>query len=166
MQILNNNYALVCTNFSADVEEYIRMSGGLTGSSGSQENPQLMRIRQHFEKKNKKHSQETDQLQVGVISLFHRLSLSSSSIMYYYLYSCCRRNSSNSNIVSLNWKVEMMYIARRKVSVMLVTDSSELVEYFVNTHFFNFTLLFLTPFLSLLFRLLLLKSIVIQTFLC
>ncbi len=47
---------------SGDVDEYIKLTQGLPLSS---DNPQLMRIRQVFEKKNKKHSQLADQLQVG-----------------------------------------------------------------------------------------------------
>jgi hypothetical protein len=60
---------IIIITFPADVEAYIRMSGGLESTSiagaGVQENPQLFRIRQHFEKKNKKHSQETELLQVS-----------------------------------------------------------------------------------------------------
>lgn len=44
-----------------DVEEYLRITSGVDNVT---DNPQLARIRQHFEKKNKKYSQEAEQLQV------------------------------------------------------------------------------------------------------
>lgn len=51
---------------SDDLEEYLRITGGL---ETRQDNPQLMRIRQHFERKNKKYSQELAQLQVRAYHL-------------------------------------------------------------------------------------------------
>uniref|UniRef100_A0A0N5AMQ9 Transmembrane and coiled-coil domains protein 2 n=1 Tax=Syphacia muris TaxID=451379 RepID=A0A0N5AMQ9_9BILA len=42
------------------VEEFLTMSNNMTGG---QVNPQLVRVRQHFEKKNKKFAQETEHLQ-------------------------------------------------------------------------------------------------------
>lgn len=44
----------------ADVDDFLSMTSNL---KGGQENPQIARVRQHFEKKNKKHTQETEQLQ-------------------------------------------------------------------------------------------------------
>lgn len=45
-----------------DIEEYLKITGSM-GQNRS-ENPQMTRIRQHFEKKNKKYTQETEHLQV------------------------------------------------------------------------------------------------------
>jgi cell shape-determining protein MreC len=51
----------VLNKILGDLEEYLRITGGL---ETRQDNPQTMRIRQHFEKKNKKYSHELAQLQV------------------------------------------------------------------------------------------------------
>uniref|UniRef100_A0A914D1K9 Uncharacterized protein n=1 Tax=Acrobeloides nanus TaxID=290746 RepID=A0A914D1K9_9BILA len=53
-----------------DLEEYLRITGGL---ETRQDNPQTMRIRQHFEKKNKKYSQELAQLQKKLVETEKRL---------------------------------------------------------------------------------------------
>ncbi|CAD5228338.1 unnamed protein product [Bursaphelenchus okinawaensis] len=53
-----------------DVEEYLRITNGVDNVG---DNPQLARIRQHFEKKNKKYSQEADQLQKKLDELERRL---------------------------------------------------------------------------------------------
>uniref|UniRef100_A0A183E8L0 PCM1_C domain-containing protein n=1 Tax=Gongylonema pulchrum TaxID=637853 RepID=A0A183E8L0_9BILA len=45
----------------ADVDDFLSMTSSMEGGS---ENPQLARVRQHFEKKNKKSAQEADHLQV------------------------------------------------------------------------------------------------------
>lgn len=44
----------------ADVVDFLAMTNNLRGG---QENPQIIRVRQHFEKKNKKYAQETEHLQ-------------------------------------------------------------------------------------------------------
>ncbi|VDN04574.1 unnamed protein product [Thelazia callipaeda] len=48
-----------------DVDDFLSMTSNLEGGN---ENPQLARVRQHFEKKNKKSSQEIDHLQVNIFS--------------------------------------------------------------------------------------------------
>lgn len=48
-------------SFLADVVDFLSMTSNL---KGGQENPQIVRVRQHFEKKNKKYAQETEHLQV------------------------------------------------------------------------------------------------------
>ncbi|CAD5235756.1 unnamed protein product [Bursaphelenchus xylophilus] len=53
-----------------DVEEYLRITNGVENVA---DNPQLARIRQHFEKKNKKYSQEADQLQKKLDELERKL---------------------------------------------------------------------------------------------
>lgn len=45
-----------------DVEEYLKITSSI--GQNRLENPQMTRIRQHFEKKNRKYTQETEQLQV------------------------------------------------------------------------------------------------------
>lgn len=45
-----------------DIEEYLKITSSM--GQNRHENPQMMRIRQHFEKKNKKYTQETEYLQV------------------------------------------------------------------------------------------------------
>ncbi|VDM36459.1 unnamed protein product [Toxocara canis] len=44
----------------ADVDDFLSVTSNM---GGGQENPQIARVRQHFEKKNKKHTQETEHLQ-------------------------------------------------------------------------------------------------------
>uniref|UniRef100_F1KZT8 Transmembrane and coiled-coil domains protein 1 n=1 Tax=Ascaris suum TaxID=6253 RepID=F1KZT8_ASCSU len=44
----------------ADVDDFLSVTSNM---GGGQENPQIARVRQHFEKKNKKHAQETEHLQ-------------------------------------------------------------------------------------------------------
>ena len=58
---LTNLENYVLNKILGDLEEYLRITGGL---ETRQDNPQTMRIRQHFEKKNKKYSHELAQLQV------------------------------------------------------------------------------------------------------
>lgn len=48
--------------FLADVEDFLAMTSSMEGGS---DNPQLARVRQHFEKKNKKSAQEIEHLQAG-----------------------------------------------------------------------------------------------------
>jgi hypothetical protein len=55
----------ITVRVAEDVDEYISMCGAQASPpAGAADNPQLARIRQHFEKKNKKHVQETERLQV------------------------------------------------------------------------------------------------------
>lgn len=44
-----------------DIEEYLKITASMKNRP---ENPQMARIRQHFEKKNRKYTQETEHLQV------------------------------------------------------------------------------------------------------
>lgn len=44
-----------------DIEEYLKITAPMKNRP---ENPQMTRIRQHFEKKNRKYTQETEHLQV------------------------------------------------------------------------------------------------------
>ncbi|VDK49581.1 unnamed protein product [Anisakis simplex] len=44
----------------ADVDDFLSVTNNMAGGN---ENPQIARVRQHFEKKNKKHTQETESLQ-------------------------------------------------------------------------------------------------------
>uniref|UniRef100_A0A915DUK0 Golgi membrane protein 2 n=1 Tax=Ditylenchus dipsaci TaxID=166011 RepID=A0A915DUK0_9BILA len=53
-----------------DVEEYLKNTQGIENMP---ENPQMVRIRQHFEKKNRKYTQETEQLQKRLEDLEQRL---------------------------------------------------------------------------------------------
>lgn len=48
---------------SADVDDFLSMTSNMENGS---ENPQLARVRQHFEKKNKKSSQEIEHLKVSL----------------------------------------------------------------------------------------------------
>lgn len=49
--------------FSENVDEYLRMTNNLKDDS---DNPQLLRVKQMFEKKNNKTAQNIMQLQVGI----------------------------------------------------------------------------------------------------
>ena len=55
--------------FLGDVEEFLSMSKEAEQRAGA-DNPQMARIRQHFEKKNKRHSHDTEHLQVRIFSLY------------------------------------------------------------------------------------------------
>ncbi|VDO70417.1 unnamed protein product [Heligmosomoides polygyrus] len=48
---------------SGDVEEFLMMTQGAECQKGA-DNPQMARLKQHFEKKNKRHTNELEQLQV------------------------------------------------------------------------------------------------------
>uniref|UniRef100_A0A0R3RXG4 Protein CASP n=1 Tax=Elaeophora elaphi TaxID=1147741 RepID=A0A0R3RXG4_9BILA len=54
----------------ADVDDFLSMTSSMEGGS---ENPQLARVRQHFEKKNKKSSQETEHLKKKLEQLQSKL---------------------------------------------------------------------------------------------
>ncbi|KAI1716543.1 putative transmembrane and coiled-coil 2 protein domain-containing protein [Ditylenchus destructor] len=55
-----------------DIEEYLKITSSLENRP---ENPQITRIRQHFEKKNRKYTQETEQLQKKLEDLEQKLVL-------------------------------------------------------------------------------------------
>ncbi|VBB30303.1 unnamed protein product [Acanthocheilonema viteae] len=54
----------------ADVDDFLSMTSSMEGGS---ENPQLARVRQHFEKKNKKSSQEIEHLKYAVVNYVYVL---------------------------------------------------------------------------------------------
>ncbi|VDD86009.1 unnamed protein product [Enterobius vermicularis] len=58
-------------SFLADVVDFLSMTSNL---KGGQENPQIVRVRQHFEKKNKKYAQETEHLQKKLEQLEMKLA--------------------------------------------------------------------------------------------
>lgn len=55
---------VIFNSISADVDDFLSMTSSMEGGS---ENPQLTRVRQHFEKKNKKSSQEIEHLKVSLV---------------------------------------------------------------------------------------------------
>lgn len=64
-------------SFAEEVEEMLRMTGktaNLPQSAVAAENPQVMRVRQHFEKKNKKYTQEREHLAVRLSTLIFTFS--------------------------------------------------------------------------------------------
>ncbi|MFH4977958.1 hypothetical protein AB6A40_004667 [Gnathostoma spinigerum] len=54
----------------ADVEDFLRMTKSL---ENGQDNPQMARVRQHFDKKNKKNTQETERLTIRLEQLLAKL---------------------------------------------------------------------------------------------
>ncbi|KAK0403821.1 hypothetical protein QR680_017139 [Steinernema hermaphroditum] len=65
-----------------ELDSYIRVADSLRGSGGgdfdsesesSRENPQMCRVKQHFNKQNKKYSQEIDQLQKKLLAVTSKL---------------------------------------------------------------------------------------------
>lgn len=87
--------------FVEEVEEMLRMTGktaDLPQSAVAAENPQVMRVRQHFEKKNKKYTQEREQLAVRFFALIPALS---------YCFSSAKSMSYNKEDKSLSIKRRM-----------------------------------------------------------